>query len=495
MNSSKNLKSAWELASERIISSRYARQIEKDEAKFKKEEKERIDSLPDFVLAWEMSQKEDGDKKTTMSVVEDILEHPTQLHSQKKNQKVELKGNENMTQVESAKPMTILEPETYYENENIPELYWYGHFTSYSGFSRMNRALVFGLCNRGAKVQVDIQGCAIDVNSATKNQLDILSSVEISPKAPKVFGATLPLKMMHAGKKILYTMMETSETLHKDYVERINLFDEVWIPTNHGANIFRKNGVKRPIYVMPLGVDIERYNENIEPYNFNGSLNKFVFISVFKWGFRKGYDVLLKAYMDEFSSQDDVSLLLVTRCETDPNKNKIRDDFTNIRNGIDKTDEELPHISFHTKNVPEKDLPRFYKAANAFVLISRGEGFGLPYYEAASCGIPVIGSNCSGQSDILTEDNSFLVDPDNYSKAKINGNMSNLAKHCHFYEDQMFPDFGQKAIKKTMENMRYVYENYQEALGKADKLKEIVRKNYSWDDAVDKILKRVNELQ
>ena len=41
----------------------------------------------------------------------------------------------------------------------------------------------------------------------------------------------------------------------------------------------------------------------------------FVFLSVFKWEARKGWDVLLDAYLAEFSARDDV--LLVLRVSTD----------------------------------------------------------------------------------------------------------------------------------------------------------------------------------
>lgn len=493
----KLLKSAYQLASERVIESKYAKQLIAEKIKQKNIEKEHLDSLPDFVAAWELKQKDDENELSfkNRGIEEvDILNSPTKLYSQSEIEKIRQQKFKKEVDLIDSENVKVVEPETF-NVDDIPELHWYGHFTSYGGFSRMNRAFAFGLSNRGVKVRIDMQNCNMDVNEATKRELDILSSVEIDPSAPKVFGATLPLTMLHSGKKILYTMMETSETLHKDYVERLNLFDEIWVPTNHGATMFRNNGVTRHIQVMPLGVDIERYNQTISPYSFEESLNKFVFISVFKWGYRKGYDILLKAYMDEFSSDEDVSLLILTRSEIDPNPNRIQEDFGAIRGGIDKQDSELPHIALYTKLFSEKDMPKLYRSADAFVLISRGEGFGLPYYEAASCGLPVIGSDCSGQSDILNDDNSFLVKPDIYSRAKVNGNMSKLAKHCRFYEDQVFPDFGQEAILKTRKHMRYVYENYDKACKKAKILTKEIRQNYSWDKAVDRVLNRIRELR
>ena len=42
------------------------------------------------------------------------------------------------------------------------------------------------------------------------------------------------------------------------------------------------------------------------------------------------------------------------------------------------------------------DLPRLYKAVDAFVLPSRGEGWGRPHVEAMATGLPIVATNWSG---------------------------------------------------------------------------------------------------
>ena len=106
----------------------------------------------------------------------------------------------------------------------------------------------------------------------------------------------------------------------------------------------------------------------------------------------------------------------------------------------------------------------------------------------------IFASNCSGQSDILTEENSYLVDPDDYVTAKINGPLSKLAKHCRFYENQIFPDFGPNAIMKTRKHMRDVFENYNKAINKAAKLQKHVRDNYSWEKSVGRVFNRIQNI-
>lgn len=458
-------------------------------------EPEEVDEepLPDFVDAWQRPDKGESPSLLIEEGEQSRLYSPDEIKTMRKTQEDEPKKDE--PQEEKIEMIHEAKPKQHKVNFNEPpmEIHWYGHFTSYSGFSRQNRAYAFGLSNRNTRVKVDIQECAVEINKATQDQLKALSQLEINPAAPKVYGATVPLRLAHGGPKILYTMMETSETLHEGYVGRINLYDEIWVPTHQGAKLFKENGVRPPIYVMPLGVDTSRYQPNARPTNFGIGLKPFVFLSVFKWGYRKGYDILLKAFMEEFSADEDVSLLIVSRTDVHHNPNVIMEDFKAIRNGILKKDDELPHIALYDKPIKEKDMPGVYSAANAFVLISRGEGFGLPYYEAGATGIPVIGSYCSGQMDLLNEENSCIVKPDCYSIAKINGNMSKLAKHCGFYEDQTFPDFGRDAIEKTKEHMRSVYEDYDSALIKAAILGKTVRENYTWDMAIDRVYNRLKE--
>jgi glycosyltransferase involved in cell wall biosynthesis len=60
--------------------------------------------------------------------------------------------------------------------------------------------------------------------------------------------------------------------------------------------------------------------------------------------------------------------------------------------------------------VPRADLAAFYSAAEAFVLPSWYEGFGLPVLEAMACGCPVIASNRASLPEV-TGDAGILVDP------------------------------------------------------------------------------------
>jgi hypothetical protein len=66
----------------------------------------------------------------------------------------------------------------------------------------------------------------------------------------------------------------------------------------------------------------------------------------------------------------------------------------------------LPRVAV---NLEQKDLPSVYKSMDAFVLPTRGEGWGRPIVEAMSMALPVLVTNFSGPTEFLTADNSYPV--------------------------------------------------------------------------------------
>ena len=69
------------------------------------------------------------------------------------------------------------------------------------------------------------------------------------------------------------------------------------------------------------------------------------------------------------------------------------------------------HVIF-TGQIPESEKVAHYNLADAFVMPSTGEGFGIVLIEAAACGVPVIGSRADGSREALRDGLlGRLVDP------------------------------------------------------------------------------------
>lgn len=59
--------------------------------------------------------------------------------------------------------------------------------------------------------------------------------------------------------------------------------------------------------------------------------------------------------------------------------------------------------------VSRETMAEIYQKADAFVLPSRAETFGVVYIEAMAAGLPVIATACGGPADFVREDNGILV--------------------------------------------------------------------------------------
>jgi glycosyltransferase involved in cell wall biosynthesis len=351
---------------------------------------------------------------------------------------------------------------------------------------------MFGLNSRdNINLKLDLPkdlSLRVQIEDDLAKKLDLLRENTVEEDCVKIFGSTATT-ILWGGYKILYTMMET-EKVHPQYIEKCSMANEVWLPTDWCIEKFKESGLKSKIYKMPIGVDLENYSEGKKSITFGGKEKGFIFISVFGWSLRKGYDILLQAYYEEFDSKDDVTLVLCSKYAgktDDTSKQVIKNEIRRIEQSVKKTNKPKPPLLV-SDSIPEKLMGNLYNSAHSYICISRGEGFGMPYCEASMCGLPVIASNYSGQKDFLNYDNSFLVEPEGVS---VNPGAEWVS---FYYADMPMANFDRKSIDQTRAHMRYVYENYAVAKEKNKNLQNFIKENYGWDMCVDRMHDRLKEI-
>lgn len=123
--------------------------------------------------------------------------------------------------------------------------------------------------------------------------------------------------------KVGRTMFET-DSIPSGWPERLNVMDEVWVPTEESKKIFMNHGVHpEKLRVIPETVDTEffqythQYTKIFNKYGLTHlqndvSQDMFNFLFVGKFELRKGIDLLIEAYFKEFSALDNVRLILLT---------------------------------------------------------------------------------------------------------------------------------------------------------------------------------------
>lgn len=137
---------------------------------------------------------------------------------------------------------------------------------------------------------------------------------------------------------------------------------------------------------MPVGVDSEAFSPSGQAMEIPGSEGRLVFLFVGGTIYRKGVDILQKAWAEAFSPDDPVMLLI---------KDFGSESHYRGQNALSSLsrwaeDEALAPVHILSGQIPAAKMPELYRGAQVGVFPYRGEGFCMPALEAMSCGLPII---------------------------------------------------------------------------------------------------------
>jgi len=218
-----------------------------------------------------------------------------------------------------------------------------------------------------------------------------------------------------AAYNVGYTAgIETTKVAHQ-WLQKCNEMDKIIVVSQHSKNVFTSskysgvNPENNETVSLSLETDIEYVNYPVKSFDKTEELpielsTDINFLAVAQFGPRKNLLNTVKWFLEEFSD-DPVGLVLKTNkaknCLMD--REIVRHELTQMCKTIpntkakvyllhgDMTDEEMHSLYKHPK-------------ISAFVALPHGEGFGLPIFEAAYSGLPVVSVGWSGQMDFLCDD-------------------------------------------------------------------------------------------
>lgn len=380
----------------------------------------------------------------------------------------------------------IIEPPIELKQTEDIEVLFHGIVYDSGGYAKVNRNLISKLVEAGVKVKVDPIKSQNDLKESELRPIQNLTQTQLSRNYISI-DSIIPsfAECSNSKYKILYTTIE-SYSVPNQFLQCCEMYDEIWITSPFSKGILEQY-TKKPIYLVPAGSDPVLYTENGPRLDFKPNIKNFVFISVFGWSYRKGYDVLLNSYFDEFDTEDDVSLLLVSKYQGGSSRfhrNKIRDDINAIMKNF--PNKNLPHVVRYSQNIPEIQMPQLYRSANCFVLPTRAEGSCLPAVEASLCGLPVIMTNATGQMMYLRDDNAFLIEMDYLQTLKPG------QSHIHYWDNQQFPALTDPRVRADVKTaMRYVVNNEVAAKLRNKNLQELIKNNFTWTHTANAAVERL----
>lgn len=350
---------------------------------------------------------------------------------------------------------------------------WHSVVNTPSGYAVSSRNLMETLDKAGVFVAYKYvygEGTAVPMPEnkySDSYMINVMSNREFG-QAPVqvVYGLGDVFKRNTGAYKIGYTMLEVNG-LPEEWVKQANQMNEIWVPSSFNKQTFAEAGIKKPIKVIPLGVDPAYFSPKIKGKKDNKC---FTFLSIFEWGERKAPDILLRAFADEFSIKEPVRLLC---------KINNFDGSVNVRKNIVNLNlRKNGGRVFIAENqiLKHYELGVLYRSVDSFVLPTRGEGWGMPILEAMACGLPVIATNWSAQTDFMNKDNSFPLEVESLVPA--------IAK-CPYYKGF---DWAEPSYEHLRYLMRWIYENQKKAQLIGMQAAVDVENHWTWEQAIKKML-------
>lgn len=243
------------------------------------------------------------------------------------------------------------------------------------------------------------------------------------------------------GHYYAYPFFELDNFVEKE-IHMMNYVDFLFTSSKWAKSILLANGVKKPIFIAPLGVDTSIFNP---PIKIKYQSDKYIFFNIGKFEKRKSQEFLIEAFGKAFSLSDNVELRLIPQLET------LKDSQKEILNQAIDNCPLKDKIKLYNRLPTQYDIANFIWSSDCGLYLSRAEGWNNEILETMAINRPVIVSNYSAHTEYCNSKNSFLVKIDELETANdgvwFNGDSGKWAK------------LGQNQLDQTIDHMRYVYTN------------------------------------
>ncbi|MDA8194904.1 MAG: glycosyltransferase, partial [Thermaerobacter sp.] len=288
------------------------------------------------------------------------------------------------------------------------QLIWKGPLRTGTGYAAEGREFVLALLRRNFAIRVIDD--AWDLNSVLDGPEEAvfaaLERTELDPSVPMVHaGPGHGMFKRRTGVDLGRVMFET-DRVPNTWIPHFESVDMLLIPTAFGIATLLNAGIPaEKVELLPSTVDTDVFSPEGLALAFD-SAERFKFLSVFNWSYRKGWDCLLDAYFRAFDRRDPV-LLVLKVSHYAGSQTRTQQEFQRFLTTRGYDLDHLPPVRFVSEEMDQSRLAALYRACDAFALPTRGEGWGRPVLEAMASGLPAIATGWSAMADYLNTANSF----------------------------------------------------------------------------------------
>ena len=195
------------------------------------------------------------------------------------------------------------------------------------------------------------------------------------------------------------------------WIQKTYEMDKVIVPSNFAKWVFENTfysgenkETKQPVR-LGCGAPVEVVSYPVREYNsdpINLELkDDFNFLCVAQWGIRKNLENTIKWFLSEFKN-DEVGLVVKTNISKNCTPDRVDCEMI-LANILQQDSDAKCSVYLLHGEMSNEEIDAIYKHPKIKAIISatHGEGFGLPLFEAAYNGLPVVAPGWSGHMDFL----------------------------------------------------------------------------------------------
>lgn len=291
--------------------------------------------------------------------------------------------------------------------------------------------------------------------------------------------ARLPQTLQRDAYRIGFFLWETSVP-PDTHLLGLELMDEVWVPTEYLAKIYR-NLTRKPVHVVRKGLVVPDVIKRPGRDMVGAKESDFVFLAIGDFHSsipRKHPLAAVKAFKLAFPERQDVRLILKVR-------NVDHGHWSNRGGYWQKVEQEIGNddrIVVFDESLSDSEYWGLIDDSDAFVSLHRSEGFGYGIAHAMLRMRPVVVSDYSGSQDFCTPQTAWLVPVTEIPVARHE--MPNFDPRARWAE----PD-----IVIAADAMRTVAARDPSCAERAARAQELISSAYSLDALASTYLNRIKE--
>jgi len=220
---------------------------------------------------------------------------------------------------------------------------------------------------------------------------------------------------LHAGKRAFAYVAWELEALPQDWPAALAPFERVFVPSEFSRRALAGGGVETPVEVLPhVARDVDCPTMERTPGD------DFVFYTIGAWSARKAVDEAVRAYLETFSAADPVELVVKTGAldemawaalppEARRTAPKEGSTWWSLARLVGEF-ESPARVALVPENSSAAEVDRLHSTADAYLSLSRAEGFGLTAFDALLHGNPAIVTGWGGGMEYLGDSYPLRVD-------------------------------------------------------------------------------------